>query len=385
MLARTLARFAVPSGNSTSTGDFLTFIPELTALRAVAVGVVLLNHALPKYFPGGFIGVDIFFVLSGWLITTILLREFERDNTINVGHFYRRRVLRLLPALGAMLVAYVLLVLVRSAVKPDEAFVKEHLMAALSASLYVTNWTRAFEIAPGYLEHTWSLGIEEQFYILWPLTLIVVLRCFDRAFAWKFVLALILIVTAWRTSLVLGNASVYRIYHGLDTRIDTLLSGCLLALVPLTQTHRCFVARLLLCPILILALITLTLEWTSPFHFLFGLPISALCSAWLIVAALAGKPDELFRRALRWSPLIYLGQISYGIYLWHFPITIVVAGKVGHQSFGDLKTFLITAVATLLIASCSYYLIELPFLKMRYRQRQRSKSEIKPACAKRGN
>ena len=80
MLARTLARFAIPPGNSTSTGDFLTFIPELTALRAVAVGVVLLNYALPKYFPGGFIGVDIFFVLSGWLITTILLREFERDN-----------------------------------------------------------------------------------------------------------------------------------------------------------------------------------------------------------------------------------------------------------------------------------------------------------------
>jgi peptidoglycan/LPS O-acetylase OafA/YrhL len=216
---------------------------------------------------------------------------------------------------------------------------------------------------------------------LWPLTLIIVLRYFDRAFAWKFLLVLILVVTAWRTSLVFGNGSAYRIYHGLDTRIDTLLVGCLLALVPLTQTHRCFVARLSLCPILILAIIALTLEWASPFHFLFGLPIVACCSAWLIVAALAGKPDGLFRRALRWSPLIYLGQISYGIYLWHFPIAIVVGGKVGEQSFGHLKTFLITTVATLLIASCSYYLIELPFLKMRYPRWRLAKSEIKPGSA----
>ena len=152
MISATHSQHRVLSGTITA-NDFLTFVPELTALRAVAVGVVLLNHALPKYFLGGFIGVDIFFVLSGWLITTILLREFERDNTIDLGHFFARRVLRLMPALGAMLVAYVLLVLVRSTVKLDEAFVKEHLMAALSASLYVTNWTRALEVgSPGFLE-----------------------------------------------------------------------------------------------------------------------------------------------------------------------------------------------------------------------------------------
>jgi peptidoglycan/LPS O-acetylase OafA/YrhL len=372
---------AFPAGNSTAiASDFLTFIPELTALRAIAVGVVLLEHTLMEYFPGGFIGVNIFFVLSGWLITTILVHEFERDNAINIRHFYTRRVLRLMPALGALLAVYVLLVFVRSIVKPDDAFVHDHLIAALSASLYVMNWTQAFALGPpGYLEHTWSLGIEEQFYILWPLVLILVLRYFDRAIAWKFVLTLILIVMAWRTLLMFGDASAPRIYFALDTRIDVLLVGCLLALFPFGRFD--FAARFVLCPIVISIILTLTLEWTSPFHF-FGLPIIAFCSAWLIVAASTGKPDTVFRRVLRWKPLVYCGQISYGFYLWSFPIGIVVAGKVGQQSFGDLKTFLITAVLTLLVASCSYYLIELPFLRMRHDRWRSSKSEIDPGYAR---
>ena len=343
----------------------LAHIPELNGLRAVAVGAVLLDHTLAEYFPGGFIGVDLFFVLSGWLITTILVREFERDSGINLGHFYARRALRLAPALLALLVAYTLLLFIKSVLKPDGVFVQQHLWAVLSTAFYVMNWTQAFDLGPpGFLLHTWSLGIEEQFYLFWPVTLIGILRYFGRTSAWKLVLIFIVIVLGWRAFLVFEDASSSRIYHAFDTRIDTILIGCLLALVPLGQAHL-LVARFSLCPILILTIMLLTLISTSRFLYLLGIPIIAFCAAWLILAALVGKPQSLLRQLLRWSPLTYCGQISYGFYLWHFPIFIVVANYVSHQNFGQLKTLAITAISTLLIASASYHMLELPALRLR--------------------
>jgi peptidoglycan/LPS O-acetylase OafA/YrhL len=366
ILQRLSTRATISSENGKNCANVhLNYIPELNGLRAIAIGAVLLDHTLNSYFPGGFIGVDIFFVLSGWLITTILVREFERDNGINLGHFYARRALRLVPALLAMLTAYILFLFAKSVWKPDGDFFHDHLWAVLSTAFYVMNWTQAFDLGPaGYLLHTWSLGIEEQFYVFWPMTLIVILRYFGRASAFRFVLTLILIVIAWRTLLVFGEASPKRIYPAFDTRIDTLLMGCLLALVPLAQIHS-LTARFSLCPVLILTVMLLTLRWTSPLLFLFGFPIVAFCAAWLISAALFGKPQSLLRQFLRWSPLTYCGQISYGFYLWHFPILIVVANHVSHQNFGELKAFTITAISTLLVASASYHILELPALRLR--------------------
>lgn len=341
----------------------LAYIPELNGLRAVAVGAVLLDHTLAEHFPGGFIGVDLFFVLSGWLITTILVREFERDNGINLGHFYARRALRLAPALLALLVAYTLLLFLKSVLKPDGAFVQQHLWAVLATGFYIMNWTQAFDLGPsGFLLHTWSLGIEEQFYLFWPVILIGILRYFGHTSAWRLVLILIVIVVGWRVFLVFEDASSWRIYHAFDTRIDTILIGCLLALAPLGQAHL-LVGRFSLCPVLILTITLLTL--TSRFLYFLGIPIIAFCAAWLILATLVGKPQSLLRQLLRWSPLTYCGQISYGFYLWHFPILIIVANYVSHQNFGQLKTLAITAILTLLIASASYHLLELPALRLR--------------------
>jgi peptidoglycan/LPS O-acetylase OafA/YrhL len=111
----------------------------------------------------------------------------------------------------------------------------------------------------------------------------------------------------------------------------------------------------------------LLLEWNSPLYFLFGITTVALCAAWLVAAALFCKPQNLLRKLLRLPPLNYFGEISYGFYLWHFPICVVVADHVNAQHFGELKTFLITAVSTLLIASVSYHFLELPFLKLRHK------------------
>lgn len=346
------------------TGARLAYIPELDGLRALAIGAVLLDHTMPRYFPGGFIGVDIFFVLSGYLITTILCREFERENRIGLGNFYVRRALRLMPALLAMLAVYLLVVIVCKIVLADDRFVHDHVLAVLSSVLYVMNWTQAFDIGTGgYLVHTWSLAIEEQFYILWPLTLIAILRFNDRDSAWKSVLLLILLVTGWRTLLVMKGASPKHVYGGLDTRIDTLLIGCLLALAPLAR-FQSLATRFSLCAVLILAVMSMTISWTSPLLYLLGFPVIALCAASLILAAMTGRPHGVLRRFLSWAPLNYCGKISYGFYLWHYPISCVVTIYFGGTHFGQLKTLAATAISTLLIASMSYWMLELPVLRL---------------------
>ena len=136
--------------------EHLSFIPELNGLRAIAIGAVFLDHTFAEYFRGGFIGVDIFFVLSGWLITTILCREFDGGKYIHLGNFYLRRALRLMPALLAFLLTYTAFLIALSSVKANkESFVHDHFLAVLSTAFYFMNWTVAFDLGPtGYLIHT---------------------------------------------------------------------------------------------------------------------------------------------------------------------------------------------------------------------------------------
>ncbi len=341
-------------------GERLAYVPELDGLRAVAIGAVLLVHTMPAYFPGGFVGVDIFFVLSGYLITTILCREFEREGRIRLGDFYMRRALRLMPALFAMLGVYALILVVCRFVLADASFVRYHALAVLSAALYVMNWTQAFGIGTGgYLEHTWSLGIEEQFYILWPLILITLLRRKSRNFAWKTVLVLILIVTGWRVLLAFEGDSPKHLYVGLDTRIDTLLIGCLLALAPLRR-FQAIASRFSLIPVLLLAAVAMTLSWKSHFVCTLGFTAIALCAAWTIMVAMTGEADGVLRRFLRWTPLNYCGRISYGFYLWHLPIAHIVAQHLA----GGFENLLATGSLTLAVAALSYHVLELPFLRL---------------------
>ena len=220
-----------------------------------------------------------------------------------------------------------------------------------------------------------SLGIEEQFYILWPLTLIVILRYFGRNTAWRIVLIIILMTMGVRAVLVVNGVSPELMYTALYTRIDSILVGCWLALVPVTRYHW-LAARFSMPPILILATTLFLLEWKSRFYFLFGITTVALCAAWLVVAVLFGRSQNLLRWFLRLPPLNYLGRISYGFYLWHYPICVAVADHVNAQYFGELKIALISAVSTLFIASTSYYVLELPFLKLRHKFKSHADATI---------
>ncbi len=209
------------------------YIAELDGIRALAFAFVFLVHTMPVHFPGGFVGVDIFFVLSGYLITKILYAEFESTGRIDLRNFYVRRTLRLMPAFLVMLFAYVLLVFINSLHNHSGQFLRENILAALTSALYVMNWTQAFHLGPsGSLIHTWSLATEEQFYLIWPLTLICVIRTTKRKEEWKAIGLLISMSAAWQLFWVSHGASVDRLYFGFDMRLITLLTGCLLALAP---------------------------------------------------------------------------------------------------------------------------------------------------------
>jgi peptidoglycan/LPS O-acetylase OafA/YrhL len=192
-------------------------IPELDGVRAVAVLLVMLFHIAYPAMPGGWVGVDIFFVLSGFLITSILLNEHEATRRIDLKAFYIRRARRLLPAVTFLLLCYgtFLIAIGQSIRKAAVAFAATH--------LYAVNWLMAFD-APvdfGPFYHFWSLSIEEQFYLLWPLSLIGLLAV--RRVRRRIPILLMTaagLISAWRIVLYLSGATADRILYGFDTRAD---------------------------------------------------------------------------------------------------------------------------------------------------------------------
>src|SRR5262245_21094061 len=203
----------------------LGYKPELDGLRAVAVMSVLLMHGGMPGFHWGYIGVDLFFVLSGYLITSILLREQLRTGQISLLSFYQRRALRLFPALAVLCIvflAYAFFVL-----RDPTQGLREIVVVAL----YLSNWTRAAGLNfPEWLGHTWSLAIEEQFYLLWPLVLLAISAARRPIPLLLAVAGAIVAVSCWRLTLVMHGASTDRLYNGTDTRADALLMGVALAL-----------------------------------------------------------------------------------------------------------------------------------------------------------
>jgi peptidoglycan/LPS O-acetylase OafA/YrhL len=337
-------------------------VPELDGIRGLAAFAVLCAHTLPRRAPGGFIGVDVFFVLSGYLITAILAREFEGRGAISLPRFYARRALRLLPALFLMLAVFLAVVLTAKLALGNDPFAREQGLAALSAGLYFMNWTRAFNLGPeGWLGHTWSLAIEEQFYLLWPWVLLFVLVRCGRRHAWIAVLLLLVLSTSWRLTLLFSGSSPERVYNGFDTRIDMLLMGCLLALAPLRSLQGAAAASWW-APAGLFAGIFLYIPWNTRPLQLWGYTTIAIAAAWLILAATDQGAPGFFRKFLAWRPLVYCGRISYGIYLWHYPISCAL-----HERMGGWRLFLATMATTLGVSSCSWFLLERPLLRLKER------------------
>jgi peptidoglycan/LPS O-acetylase OafA/YrhL len=363
----------VGPGTPDNTGGFhLGYRPWLDGMRGLAILAVFIYHL--QLIAGGFVGVDLFFVLSGFLITSLLLEEWQQRGTISFGRFYLRRALRLLPGLLALLIgcgAYV------AVFQRDDAaaFGKE----ALVAVCYVANWPTLHNVPLPRLGHAWSLSLEEQFYLLWPVLLYLMLRLrLRRGTIMTLVVAGILASAVLRGVLFELYArprqghpgSLLRIYNGLDTRADALLVGCLVALLaawgllPRSPAFRWATGVASLAGLPLIGNIMWAKHMGTP-QLYYGLFTLIAVAFALPAARLLTGPSRAAFAVLEARPLVYLGRISYALYLVHAPIII----WFGWERLGwrhPVETLLV-AGASLAAAVLLHHTIERPFLRLKHR------------------
>jgi len=326
---------------------------------------------------GGFLGVDIFFVLSGFLITTLLADEWARTGRISLGSFYARRALRLIPALVALVVACDLAVMVIARFYWQEVFVPVVFgmaYASVAALLYMTNWVAASGQTLWILGHTWSLSIEEQFYLVWPLCLLALLRWVRHRGA---VLALLLLGIGasllLKVAFVLAAAPLLRILFGLDTRFDELLIGCVVGVLAswgLLGGSRRPSGRLGAAVSAGAALVLASMLWRAGWRepaMLGGGMTAAAVAAGVLIADMTARPEGWIASALRRQPLVGIGRISYGLHLWHFPLVYGCGALAVDGTPPNYPRAALAIGLTFVIAGASYRWIEKPMLRIKRR------------------
>jgi peptidoglycan/LPS O-acetylase OafA/YrhL len=358
-------------------------IPGLDGIRALGIALVLAFHGGLSWATGGFLGVDVFFVLSGFLITGLLVAEFRQHRGIALGRFWAHRVRRLLPALLAMLCA----VAVVAGIAGPADTLGQLRSDGLATLLYVNNWHQILggqgyfaELAtPRPLLHAWSLSIEEQFYLLWPLVVLGVLRL-TRSLR-----ALLVVTLGGAMASAVAMALLFhpglaanRAYFGTDTRVQALLLGAALAIVlarPLGRSGtqdpsgalvRRFELsaglRVLLIGIGIGGLVVVgwmaaSVDATTQWPYFGGFGLLSLATAGLI-ASVALVPDSPLAQILSTKPVRYVGAISYGLYLWHWPLYVLL--DHGRTGLSGLWLLAVRLLASFAVAIASYHLLEMP-------------------------
>jgi len=346
-------------------------MPGLDGLRAIAVLTVIAFHEQFSWARGGLLGVGVFFTLSGYLITDLLLGKWLTTGRLHLANFWARRARRLLPALFVMLVvvtAWVTLL--------DRARLNDLRPAVAAAATYSSNWYLIVVnqsyfprfTAPQPLDHLWSLAVEEQFYLLWPWLLLLGLLCLRRrsasAVRWLALPTLVLATASAVAMYVLYHPAVdpTRVYEGTDTRASGLLIGAALAMVwPSSRAARAgrTTSRLLdgpgLAGLIVIAVMTWRVGQYSPFLYQGGMVLLGVATA-AVVAAVA-CPASLVGAALGWGPLRWLGVRSYGIYLWHYPVIVLTSPATGTVA---LPVAAAQVAASVVLAALSWRFIEEP-------------------------
>jgi peptidoglycan/LPS O-acetylase OafA/YrhL len=345
------------------------YMPGLDGLRAIAVLAVIAYHLNPAWAPGGLLGVGVFFTLSGYLITDLLLGQREATGRLQLGDFWLRRARRLLPALFLMLavvVAWVTLL--------DRSLLAGLRGDVLAAVGYVSNWWNIVREAsyfarfgpPPPLDHLWSLAVEEQFYLIWPWLLWLGLRYVPGRYTLAGLTLAGAALSAFAMALIYQpGVDPTRVYEGTDTRAFGLLIGAALAMVwPSRELradsidHR---GRLLLDGAAVVGLVVIgILIWRtseySPFLYKGGIVLLSVATV-LVLTALV-HPASWLGVAAGWRPLRWLGVRSYGIYLWHYPIIVLTAP--GMQRRASLSLEVLQVVATIVVAALSWRFFEEP-------------------------
>jgi peptidoglycan/LPS O-acetylase OafA/YrhL len=348
-------------------------VPALDGLRGAAVVAVLLYHG--GHLTGGYLGVDLFFVLSGYLITSLLLAEHRTNGSIDLGAFWARRARRLLPAVLVLLAGIAVYAWVVA--RPiDLGQIRADGLATL---FYAANWHAIarggsywdISLAPSPLQHTWSLAIEEQFYLLWPLVVVGLARrsgaLLERSVG-RLAIGLSAVSVGLFVGLHLHGSSDTRVYEGTDTRAAALLLG--VALAAYGPRLRARLAGVALEAVGLLAAVALAglwlrLEGTSPWLYRGGLPLASVLGVLVLVAA-SDAASPMLGRVLSFAPLRWVGLISYGLYLWHWPIYQAIDqrnGRLPGLGGTELRGAALLAVKlglSLAVAVASYVVVEQP-------------------------
>jgi peptidoglycan/LPS O-acetylase OafA/YrhL len=336
------------------------FRPDIEGLRAIAIVAVLLFHADFPGMNGGFIGVDVFFVISGFLITSLLLREITSTGRVDFAEFYARRAKRLLPAALVVITATVVAsyFILSSVDFPSVAG------DGTAAALYVSNYRFALtatdyfaqDVAPSPLLHYWSLGLEEQFYLFWPLLMFIGARLMGLRRLWALMAAVA--IGSFALSVYVTDVAAPWAFYSLPTRAWQLALGAVIAPGLLNLPRRFDWRMATVVGAAGLALIgagVLLINGSVPFPG-FAASLPAAGAACLIVSG--ERAGSLTARFLTMSPLRWVGRISYSLYLWHWPILILVPQLIGHH---DLETRIGLAVGAVIVAELSTRYVEAPF------------------------
>ncbi|MBU7227633.1 acyltransferase family protein [Staphylococcus pseudintermedius] len=347
------------------------YMPGLDGVRAVAVIAIIIYHLNPQWLSGGFLGVDTFFVISGYLITSLLLTEYHNTGKIELMSFWLRRVKRLIPAVLFLVMGVIVLSLI---FMPTE--IQKVRADSIAAIFYVSNWWyimqnvdyfEQFAVQP--LKHLWSLAIEEQFYLVFPIVLLSLLSFIRRLKSIR-IIFLILLVISMIAMMVLyvPNENVARVYFGTDTRIQTLLMGVLLALVwpPFqlkAKVNTQMRTMIDTAGVVGLAILFICFKFVSETNsILYYGGFFLISTVTLLVIASSVHPSGYFAKFLGNKVFTFIGSRSYSLYLWHYPIIVLIHHQFVQGQIPPL-VYVVEILLMVLMAEFSYKFIEQPFRK----------------------
>ena len=358
------------------------YLPSIDSLRALAVLAVIIYHVDVNYLPGGFLGVDLFFVLSGYLISSLIIKEYRKTGSLNLYNFYIRRARRLLPAVYFMItVGLVVMVLF------NEVLLRKSHLDAIFGYIYSSNWWYIFHKldyfdsfgAQSPFKHLWSLAIEEQFYMIFPLLFLLVNRkkkskdgTYKLNKNFLYVVLGLILVSLIAHILLFDINNISRIYFGTDTRAFSLLVGVVGAILyPMERLHAKVTPQqnMIYSVVSLVSIATLitVMIYTSEYNTLLyrgGFLLVAILG--LIVIISSGKQHTLMSRLLSFKPVVFIGKISYSLYLWHFPV-LVLTTPVSEIGNPNIFFVILRIVLTFAVAIVSYVFVETPIRKLGFK------------------
>ena len=358
------------------------YLPSIDSLRALAVLAVIIYHVDVNYLPGGFLGVDLFFVLSGYLISSLIIKEFRKTGTVNLYNFYIRRARRLLPAVYFMItVGLVVMVLF------NEVLLRKSHLDAIFGYIYSSNWWYIFHKldyfdsfgAQSPFKHLWSLAIEEQFYMIFPLLFLLVngkKKSKDGTYKlnknFLYVVLGLILVSLIAHILLFDINNISRIYFGTDTRAFSLLVGVVGAILyPMERLHSKVRPQqnMIYSVVSLVSIATLitVMVYTSEYNtWLYRGGFLLVAILGLIVIISSGKQHTLMSKLLSFKPVVFIGKISYSLYLWHFPI-LVLTTPVSEIGNPNIIFVILRVILTFVLATASYVFVETPIRKLGFK------------------